>query len=72
MESFTHFMPLVPFYTPWKQKTSRFPKFLDGIERDQIHKMGQKIQLLSITKQSTQASCFIACPQANFQAMAKG
>ena len=39
--SLTHFMPLVPFYIPWKhQKTSDFLMFSVGIERDQWHEMG--------------------------------
>ena len=35
-------MPLVSFYTPWKQqKTRSFLMFSGGIERDQWHEMGQ-------------------------------
>ena len=30
----THFMPLVSFCTPWKQKTWGFIMFSAGIERD--------------------------------------
>ena len=39
-----HFMPLVPFYTPWNhQKTRGFLMFSEeGIERDQWHEMDFK------------------------------
>ena len=37
----THFMPLVPFDTPWKhQKTSGFLMCSGGFERDQWGEMG--------------------------------
>ena len=35
LESLAHFMPLISFYTPWKnQKTKGFLIFSGGIERD--------------------------------------
>ena len=37
----THFMPLVPFYAPWKQQKARaFLNFSGAIRRDQWHVMG--------------------------------
>ena len=36
----THFMPLVSFYTPRKQKIRGFLMFSRVIERDQWHEMG--------------------------------
>ena len=34
----THFMQMVSFFSSWKhQKTPGFPKFLEGMERDQCH-----------------------------------
>ena len=36
----THFMPLISFYTPWKQKISGFLMVVGGIEKDQWHEMG--------------------------------
>ena len=36
----THFMPLVAFYTPWKQKISGFLMLSKDIEKDYMHEMG--------------------------------
>ena len=37
MKKLTHFMPLISFDTPWKQKTRGFLMFSGGIKRDQLH-----------------------------------
>ena len=35
----TYFIPLIFFWTPWKQKTMVFLMFFGVIERDQWHEM---------------------------------
>ena len=42
-KTLTHLMPLFFFYTPWNyQKTSDFPMFLGGIQRDYWNGMFSK------------------------------
>ena len=43
----THFMPVVSYDTPRKQKTSGFLMFSGSIERDQWHEMDQVILLFN-------------------------
>ena len=38
-------MPLVSFYTPWKQKTRGFLMFSGGVERDHWYEMGYTVIL---------------------------
>ena len=45
----TQFMPLVPFYAPWKnQKVSVFLMLLGGIAKHQWHEMGQEAHVLPV------------------------
>ena len=46
--SSAHFMPLVSFYSCWKQKTSSFLMLLGATERDHWHKILKHTQLTFI------------------------
>ena len=40
LTTLTHFIPLMSFYTPWKQKIRGSLMFSEAVERDQWHEMG--------------------------------